>query len=87
VAIEALCNRKGSLKPLLDTSAIIRSSLACAVDICRAAAYIDPEGDVPLRLVASDIADEIKVSYERFSCHENHVPIYCTALGRPLQLG
>ena len=40
--------------------------MACAVNICRAAAYIDPENDVPLRLVASDIADEIKVSRKRF---------------------
>lgn len=62
-------------------------SLACAVDICRAAAYIDPEGDVPLRSVASHIAYEIKVSHESFSCHENHILIYCTALGCSLQLG
>ena len=55
-------------------------SLACAVDICRAAAYIDPEGDVPLRLLASDIAHEIKVSHQNFSRHGNHILIYCTAL-------
>ena len=61
--------------------------MACAVDICRAAAYIDPEGDVPLRLVASDIAHEIKVSHERFSCYKNHILIYCTVLGCSLQLG
>ena len=44
-------------------------ALTCAVDVCRAAAYIDPEGDVPLRLVASDIAHEIRVSCDTFSCH------------------
>ncbi|PPR04649.1 hypothetical protein CVT24_011867 [Panaeolus cyanescens] len=37
-------------------------ALACAVDMCRAAAYVSPDGEVPLRLVASDIAHEIKGS-------------------------
>ena len=34
--------------------------------MCRAAAYIIPEGDVPLRLVAPDIAHEIKARREIF---------------------
>lgn len=51
-------------------------ALACAVDMCRAAAYIEPEGEVPLRLVAFDIAHEIKVSRESFSCHEHHILIF-----------
>jgi hypothetical protein len=34
--------------------------------MCRAAAYIDLEGDVSLRLVAPDIAHEIKVNHESF---------------------
>jgi len=55
--------------------------------MCRAAAYIDPEGEVPLRLVASDIAHEIKVGYENFLYHENHILIYLAGLERPLQLG
>ena len=76
-----------TLRYLRNYSKFSEVSLACAVDICRAAAYIEPEGDVPLRLVASDIADEIKVSHERFSCHENQILIYCTALGRSFQLG
>ena len=46
-------------------------ALACAVDMCRAAAYIEPEGDIPLRLVAPDIADEIRVSHGIFPYHEN----------------
>ena len=48
--------------------------------MCRAAAYIEPEGDVPLRLVASDIAHEIRVGREKLSCHESHILTYCTAL-------
>ncbi|KAF8165773.1 hypothetical protein B0H34DRAFT_794124 [Crassisporium funariophilum] len=48
------------LKHVSNHSKLSEVSLACAVDMCRAAAYIDPEGDVPLRLVASDIAHEIK---------------------------
>jgi len=33
------------------------------VDLCRAAAYIDPEaGDVPLRMIAADLAHDIKAS-------------------------
>ncbi|KDR84288.1 hypothetical protein GALMADRAFT_87191 [Galerina marginata CBS 339.88] len=35
-------------------------ALACVVDFCRAAAYIETGGDVPLRIVAADIAHEIK---------------------------
>lgn len=52
--------------------------------MCRAAAYINPEGDVPLRLVAPDIAHEIKVSRETLSCYENHILICFTALERSL---
>jgi hypothetical protein len=36
-------------------------SLICALDICRAATYVDPEQEVSLRLMANDIAYEIKV--------------------------
>ena len=61
--------------------------MACAVNICRAAAYIDPEDDVPLWLVASDIADEIKVSCKRFLCHENHVLIYLYCPRAPFTVG
>ena len=57
---------ENTLRYLRNHSKFSEVSLACAIDICRAAAYIDPEGDVPLRLVASDIADEIKVSYDSF---------------------
>ena len=76
-----------TLRYIRNHSKFSEISLACAVDICRAAAYIEPEGDVPLRLVASDIADEIKVCHETFSHHENHALIYCTAVGRSSQLG
>jgi len=36
-------------------------ALACVVDICRAATYVDPKEDVPLKAIVSDIAHEIKV--------------------------
>ena len=52
--------------------------------MCRAAAYINPEGDVPLRLVAPDIADEIKVSRESLLWHESYILNCFTALERPL---
>ncbi|KAF8806096.1 hypothetical protein BYT27DRAFT_7141632 [Phlegmacium glaucopus] len=51
---------ENTLRHLRNHSKFSEVALACAVDMCRAAAYIDPEGDVPLRLVASDIAHEIK---------------------------
>jgi hypothetical protein len=41
------------------------------VDLCRAAAYIDPEaGEVPLRMVAADLAHEIKASKMLFAGYE-----------------
>ena len=76
-----------TLRYIRNHSKFSEVSLACAVDICRAAAYIEPEGDVPLRLIASDIADEIKVCHEMFSCHENHILICCSAVERSSQLG
>ena len=33
---------------------------------------------------ASDTAHDIKVSRDRFSCHEHHILIYCTTLGSAL---
>jgi hypothetical protein len=36
-------------------------ALVCALDMCRAATHVRPEGEVPLRIVAYDIAHEIKV--------------------------
>lgn len=36
-------------------------ALVCALDMCRAATHVRPEGEIPLRLVAYDIAHEIKV--------------------------
>ncbi|KAF7352222.1 hypothetical protein MVEN_01185600 [Mycena venus] len=35
-------------------------ALVCAVDVCRMASRVQPEGEVPLRLLAYDIAPEIK---------------------------
>ena len=36
--------------------------LACALDLCRAASYVNSADDVPLRMLAYDVAHEIKVS-------------------------
>ena len=57
---------ENALRHINSYSKFSEVALACVVDMCRAAAYIDPEGDVPLRLVAPDIAHEIKVSRENF---------------------
>ncbi len=49
----------------ISTQARLRElGLVCALDICRAAMYIDPRGneEVPLRLLAYDIIHEIKVA-------------------------
>ncbi|KAF8645481.1 hypothetical protein AX16_007766 [Volvariella volvacea WC 439] len=35
-------------------------ALVCALDVCRAATHVKPEGEVPLRMIAYDIAHEIK---------------------------
>jgi hypothetical protein len=72
---------ENTLRHVRDHSKFFEVALACAVDMCRAAAYISPEGNVPLRLVASDIAHEIKVSCERLSCHENYILTCYNALG------
>ncbi|KAF9226729.1 hypothetical protein BS17DRAFT_500836 [Gyrodon lividus] len=37
-------------------------SFVCAIDMCRAGFRIPPEGELPLRHIATDIAHEIKVS-------------------------
>ncbi|KAF9067659.1 hypothetical protein BDP27DRAFT_1225535 [Rhodocollybia butyracea] len=43
------------------TSKLGLSSMACATDICRAAMHIKPsEDDVPLQMLATDVAHEIK---------------------------
>lgn len=36
-------------------------ALTCALDVCRAAAFVRPPGEIPLRMVATDIAHEVKV--------------------------
>lgn len=37
-------------------------ALVCSLDLCRVAFHVRPdEGEVPLRLIGSDIAHEIKV--------------------------
>ncbi|CAA7259350.1 unnamed protein product [Cyclocybe aegerita] len=43
-----------------NNSKLSEVALACSVDMCRAAAYIDTTSEVPLRLIAADIAHEIK---------------------------
>lgn len=48
-------------KHITNNSKLSEVALACVVDLCRCAAYIYPEGDVPLRIVAADVAHDIKV--------------------------
>jgi neurofibromin 1 len=53
--IEDLMKHANSLSKLSGVA------LICALDMCRAAMHIRPTGEVPLRLVANDIAHEFKV--------------------------
>ncbi|KAJ7034157.1 hypothetical protein C8F04DRAFT_582650 [Mycena alexandri] len=41
-------------------SKLSETALVCAVDLCRVASRVHPDGDVPLRLLAFDLAPEIK---------------------------
>jgi hypothetical protein len=50
------------LRHLGSLSKLAEISLVCAVDICRAAVYVNPEEEAPLRLLANDVAHEIRVS-------------------------
>lgn len=50
------------LKHLGSLSKMAEISLVCAVDICRAAVYVNPDEEAPLRLLAYDVAHEIRVS-------------------------
>jgi hypothetical protein len=36
-------------------------SLVCGVDACRVASRVYPDGDAPIRMLAFDVAPEIKV--------------------------
>ncbi|KIL70462.1 hypothetical protein M378DRAFT_1044573 [Amanita muscaria Koide BX008] len=79
--------RFGMLKHIGSPSRLAEISLVCGVDVCRAATYIPPGDDVPLRLLAYDIAHEIKsalssATYRKFY-HENNeevdIPFYAEA--------
>ncbi|KAJ6587786.1 hypothetical protein B0H10DRAFT_2233906 [Mycena sp. CBHHK59/15] len=41
-------------------SKLSESALICAIDLCRVASRVQPEGEVPVRLLAYDIAPELK---------------------------
>lgn len=38
-------------------------ALVCLIDICRAATYVSEESESALRMIAHDMAHEIKVSF------------------------
>lgn len=49
------------MKHLSGSSKLVDVALTCVVDVCRAAAYVDPRlGETVLPEIASDVADEIK---------------------------
>jgi neurofibromin 1 len=52
---------EGVLKHATGHSKLSEVALVCLLDMCRAATYVKEEGEVPLRMVAFDIAHEIKV--------------------------
>ncbi|KAF9480190.1 hypothetical protein BDN70DRAFT_931958 [Pholiota conissans] len=49
-------------KHITSNSKLSEIALACVVDLCRCAAYVESDGDVPLRLVAADVAHDIKAA-------------------------
>lgn len=49
------------LKHMRSPSKLSEPATVCALDLCRAATYVYPEGEVPLRSIAFDVAHEIKV--------------------------
>ncbi|PPQ78909.1 hypothetical protein CVT25_002369 [Psilocybe cyanescens] len=62
------------VKNVGNNSKLSEVSLTCLVDLCRAAAYVDPQGDVPLRLIAPDVAHEIKVTL--YNCGATRRPFW-----------
>jgi neurofibromin 1 len=65
-------------------------ALVCALDMCRVAFHIRPEGEVPLRVIGSDIAHEIKVCVFSDSvpspvvhASASQVALYKTHQGKP----
>ncbi|KAJ6532260.1 hypothetical protein DFH09DRAFT_1370329 [Mycena vulgaris] len=70
-------------------SKLTETALVCAVDICRVASRVQPDGDVPVRLLAYDIAPEIKSALRHpintgqkplWDLDEIDVPLYAQAL-------
>lgn len=51
------------LKHATGNSKLSEVALVCLLDMCRAATHVKPEDEVPLRMIAFDIAHEIKVSF------------------------
>ena len=51
------------MKHLRSNSKLAEIALASAVDMCRVAAYVDSQEELPLTMIASDIAHEIKVGF------------------------
>ncbi|KAF8872759.1 hypothetical protein BD779DRAFT_1679537 [Infundibulicybe gibba] len=48
------------LKHAGTNSKLSEVALVCALDMCRAATHVTPRGEVPLRMIAQDIAHEIR---------------------------
>ncbi|KAJ7620066.1 hypothetical protein FB45DRAFT_146957 [Roridomyces roridus] len=69
-------------------SRLSETALVCAVDVCRVASRIQPEGEVPVRLIAFDLAPELKSSLRHsmngqkpfWDMDEIDVPLYASAL-------
>lgn len=59
------------LKHVGSGSKLSEVALVCLLDICRAATYVAPEGEVPLRMIALDVAHEIRASCaQSLVCHD-----------------
>ncbi|KAK2465915.1 hypothetical protein APHAL10511_001556 [Amanita phalloides] len=76
------------LKHLGTLSRFSEISLTCAIDICRAAVYVSPGDEIPLRILAYDVVHEIKAAFssatyrKMYSEHydEIDIPFYAEAL-------
>ena len=66
------------LRHLGSLSKFAEVSLVCAADICRAAVYVNPDEEAPLRLLALDVVHEIRVSF---------IPLHVQKHVRTLDLG
>ena len=71
------------VKNISSGSRLADVALTCAIDICRAAAYVDTDmGEIILPDIAADMAHEIKVC--EYFVEISHIPMLKCRLGCPM---